>query len=145
VKLTTGNPRDALIQAYYLGTPLFWLLDVALQAPIRAAALPDPGWRLLYYAFAMGCGILARWRPRLTPFIGLAESSVSLLLLVLSVLLPIFTLPSRVAEGGDLAVPFGPTQLINVFLSGSMLVISFYRNQERISALIRGASDDRIE
>jgi hypothetical protein len=145
VRLTAGSPRDALIQAYYLGTPLFWLLDVALQAPIRAAALPDAGWRLLYYAFATGCGILSRWRPRMTAFIGLAESSVSLLLLVLSVLLPIFTLPSRVAEGGDLSVPFGPTRLINVFLSGSILVISFYRNQERISALVRGASNNGEE
>ncbi len=142
MKLRTGSTRDALIQAYYLGTPVFWVLDVAFQAPIRAAALPDPGWRLLYYAFAMGCGILARWRPQLTPFVGLAESSVNLLLLVLSVLLPIFMLPAVVAEGGDVSLPFGPVQLLNVFLSGSMLVISFHHNQERISALVRGASDD---
>jgi hypothetical protein len=67
---------------------------------------------------------------------------VNLLLLVLSVLLPIFTLPALVAEGGDVSVPFGPVQLLNVFLSGSMLVISFYHNQERIAALVRGASDD---
>ena len=67
---------------------------------------------------------------------------MNLLLLVLSVLLPIFTLPTRVAEGADVSVPFGPVQLFNVFLSGSMLVISFYHNQERIAALVRGASDD---
>ncbi len=142
MKRGAGSTRDALIQAYYLGTPIFWVLDVALHAPIRAAALPDPGWRLVYYAFAMGCGLLARWRPHLTPFIGLAESSVNLLLLVLSVLLPIFTLPALVAEGADVSVPFGPAQLFNVVLSGSMLVISFYRNQERIAALMRGDAND---
>lgn len=137
-----GSTRDALIQAYYLGTPFFWVLDVALNAPIRAAALPDPGWRLLYYAFAMACGILARWRPRLTPFVGLGESSVNLLLLVLSVLLPIFTLPARVAEGADVSVPFGPVQLLNVLLSGGIIVLSFHHNQERIASLLRGSDSD---
>lgn len=137
-----GGARDAFIQAYYLGTPVFWVLDVALSAPIRAAALPHPGWRLMYYAFATACGVLARRRPHLTPFIGLAESSMNLLLLVLSVLLPIFTLPALVAEGAEVSLPFGPAQLLNVLLSGSMLVISFYRNQERIAALLRGTSDD---
>lgn len=137
-----AGARDDLIQAYYLATPLFWVLDVALHAPIRAAALPDPGWRLAYYLFATGCGILARWRPRLTPFIGLAESSVNLLLLLLSVLLPIFTLPARVAEGAEVSLPFGPAQLINVCLSGFILLISFYRNQERIAALLRGENDE---
>jgi hypothetical protein len=142
----TGAARDSLIQAYYLATPLFWLLDVLFHAPIRVAALPQPGLRLLYYVFALGCGVLVRWRPRLTPFVGLAESSMNLLLLILSVLLPIFTLPTRVAEGAEISLPFGPAMLINFFLSGTLLVISFYRNQERITESIRvgilGQRDD---
>ena len=133
----TGAARDSLIQAYYLATPLFWLLDFVFHAPVRVAALPQPELRLLYYVFALACGVLVRWRPRLTPFVGLAESSANLLLLILSVLLPIFTLPTRVAEGAEVSLPFGPAMLINFFLSGTLLVISFYRNQERIAESIR--------
>ncbi len=77
-------PGPRLIQAYYLATPLFFLVDVFLSFPIRVSALADPGLRYLYYAFALGCGVATRVRPKVGPYVGLAESSLNILLLVLS-------------------------------------------------------------
>ena len=91
--------RNRLLTGYYLATPAFWLLDLLVQAPIRAAALEQPGWRFTYYVFAFACGLLCRWRPRLAPVVGMAESSVNVLLLVLSVLLPIYSLPGQLESG----------------------------------------------
>ncbi len=104
--------------------------------------MASPGWRFLYYALAFAFGVLMRWRPRWTPFLGLAESSVNIFLLVLGVLLPIFAAPARLAEGLDPGVGFGISRLINFFLSGSVLVLSFYRHQDAIAARVRGDIDN---
>ncbi len=92
-----SGPR--LIEAYYLATPLFFLVDIFLSFPIRVSALADPGLRYLYYAFALGCGVASRVRPKVGPYVGLAESSLNILLLVLSVMLPIAQLPDLVFAG----------------------------------------------
>ncbi len=92
-------PGPRLIEAYYLATPLFFLVDVFLSFPIRVSALADPGLRYLYYAFALGCGVASRVRPKVGPYVGLAESSLNILLLILSVMLPIAQLPDRVFAG----------------------------------------------
>ncbi len=140
LRLQSGRSfrHASLIRGYYLATPLFGLLDFALGASVRVAAVASPGWRLLYYALAFASGLLMRWRPRWTPFVGLAESSINIFLLVLGVLFPIFAAPARMAEGLDPGVAFGVSRLINVFLSGSVLVLSFYRHQDAIAARLRG-------
>ncbi len=79
-------PGPRLIEAYYLATPLFFLVDVFLSFPIRVSALADPGLRYLYYAFALGCGVASRVRPKVGPYVGLAESALNILLLILSVM-----------------------------------------------------------
>lgn len=87
------------MEAYYLATPLFFLADVVMGLSVRVSALGNPGLRYLYYAFALGCGILARTRPRMAPFVGIAESSLNVLLLVLSIMLPVFQLPEQFLAG----------------------------------------------
>lgn len=143
-----GPPGAAgrVVRGYYLASPLFAVVDFALGAPIRIAALARPGWRLAYYAFALACGLLARRKPEWTPLIGMVESAFNLLLLVLSVLVPIFTLPARIAEGAEVVLPFGPAELGNVVLSGGVLILSFYRQQSRVVTGIRPeprSGDDR--
>ncbi len=125
-------PGPRLIQAYYLATPLFFLVDVFLSFPIRVSALADPGLRYLYYAFALGCGVVSRVRPKAGPYVGLAESSLNILLLVLSVMLPIFQLPDRVFAGEPLPTPISGLTLANFVLSGGILVASFHVHQARI-------------
>ena len=134
--MTDAAPRlpsgPRLIQAYYLATPLFFLVDVFLSFPIRVSALADPGLRYLYYAFALGCGVASRVRPKVGPYVGLAESSLNILLLVLSVMLPIVQLPDRVFAGESLPEPLSGLTLANFMLSGSILVASFHVHQASI-------------
>ncbi len=116
------------MEAYYLATPLFFLADVVMGLSIRVSALGDPGLRYLYYAFALGCGIVARTKPRAAPFVGIAESSLNVLLLVLSIMLPVFQLPA----GEAVTAPISGLGLANFALSGTILVASFHLHQAAI-------------
>lgn len=129
-KYATGSFRSLIW--YYLATPLFLVPDLGFGAPIRIAGLAGSEWRFAYYAFALGCGLLCRWRPRWTPGVAVGESSVNLLLLILSVMLPIFLLPARVAEGADPTFVFGPVQMTNFVLTGFVLLAGFYRAEAHL-------------
>lgn len=124
--------RANLLRLYYLATPAFAALDVALGATFRAAGIESLTWRLVYYAFAFGCWLAIRQRPHWTPFVGIGESSVNLLLLLLSVLGPIFAAPAMVAEGGMPDLSFGIWRILNFFLSGAILVLSFQGHQNEL-------------
>jgi hypothetical protein len=120
------------VEAYYLATPLFFLADVVMGLSIRVSALGDPGLRYLYYAFALGCGVVARTKPRAAPFVGIAESSLNVLLLVLSIMLPIFQLPDQFLAGEAVTAPISGLRLANFALSGTILVTSFHLHQAAI-------------
>jgi len=68
-------------------------------------------------------------RPGWTPWIGMGESAVNLLLIALGVMLPIWNAPEAVLSGGGLPAIMTPAKLANVLLSGSMLVLAFHRHQ----------------
>ena len=95
-----GMSRNRVVRWYYALTPLFALVDFGLGVSLRAAGIADSGWRVAYYAFAVGCWFVMRRHPRWTPLIGIGESSVSLFLLIWSVMGPIYALQQAVAENG---------------------------------------------
>ncbi len=133
--------RDRWIRWYYLGTPLFAALDVARNVSIRAAGIASPVGRLAYYAFAFACGMLLRYRPRWAPLIGIGESSANLFLVLFSVLGPLFSLPARVAEGANPEFAFGPGRMVNVLLSGAVLIWSFQGNVARLGSRRRTGTE----
>ena len=90
------------ITGYYLATPLFAVMDLGLGLPVRVAGiLPEPG-RLAYYAAAFALGLACRARPSATPWVGMLESAANLTLLLLSILIPIWSLPDAVLSGAPL-------------------------------------------
>lgn len=119
---------------YLLGTPLFVLLDIAFDAPVRVAALQHSNLRFGYYGFAFACGILAHARPALEPWVGMGESAVNILLLVLAVMVPIWSLPDALMANAPLVGPFDKVSLINFVISGTVLVVGFYGAQARSQA-----------
>lgn len=121
--------RAWVLEIYYLATPLFILADVVLHAPIRVSFLASPVHRWAYYAFCVGCGIACHRWPLAARSIAFSESSINLLLLVLSVMLPIWSVADQVLAGGPITSPMTPAKLINVVVSGLVLVIAFHRNQ----------------
>ena len=129
--------RYRLLRLYYLATPVFFLLDVVLHAPVRAAFLPDPAQRWAYYGFCLGCGLLTWARPHWTRPVVFFESCVNLLLLCLSVLLPIWLLVDTLDTTAELPA-FGPIRLVNLVLSATVLLLAFYRTQPGGAQPLRG-------
>ena len=125
-----GRPdRGGFFAAYLLATPAFLIADMEFDIPFRVAALEGSDYRFLYYAGATLLGVAARLRPALAPWAGMFESSVNLLFLLLSILLPIWNLPDAVLSGSSAEGLLDMTGLSNAMLSGSVLLYGFYRNQ----------------
>jgi hypothetical protein len=121
-----------LLTAYYLATPLFAVVDLGLSAPIRAVGVESPRLRLAYYAAVFALGWVMRARPGLAPWLAMGESALNLTLLILSVMLPIWSLAET---GGGAAIADLPERVVNLALSGTVLLFSFYGNQARAGAL----------
>jgi hypothetical protein len=77
----------------------------------------------------MLCALLLWYRPRLSPLVGIAESSVNLAILMVSVMLPIL-LPDLDRPGAYIGLQ--GTNIINFILTGSVLLAAFYSSQRRL-------------
>ena len=117
---------------YLLGTGVFWLIDVVLSAPIRAAVIGRPALRYGYYLGLLLIGMAVKLWPRSGPLLGLFETSVNLLLLVLSIMLPYWSLIDQV-ESGPLTLPFTPWTFVNFGLTGAVLVIMLHKHRDALS------------
>jgi hypothetical protein len=129
------DPRQLSIRpllAYYVGgTPLFFLLDAAWDLSVRASFFDTLSARLAYYGFCLLCGGLAWKFPRRATWIGLGESALTIVLLVVSFMTPILTLGAEVA-----ADPFAPIEppvtaegIVNFAIAGGAAWWSFERRQ----------------
>jgi len=122
----TGRTR--IIQAYYWGTPGFLLLDLLLGFNVRVAGFIDrPGARFAYYAFCFVCMGITTWRPRFSSLVGVLESSINLMLLILGILVPIYSLPTTFESGGLEAFPITMQHVLNFLIAGGVCVLSIYR------------------
>ncbi len=121
-----------LIEIYYLATPLFFLIDIVFGAPLRVSALENAWLRYAYYAFATVCGVLMGMKPRVAPLLGMLESSVNLFLVLLAVLMPVYGMTEAIMSDEPLTSPLTPIRLVNVALTGTLLVISFHASQARL-------------
>ncbi|MEM6575291.1 MAG: hypothetical protein AAF736_13540 [Pseudomonadota bacterium] len=114
-----------MIRAYYLLTPLFMLLDWVLDLNLRVAGLADPGHRILYYGFLVGCTVLLWKVPQTSQLVALAESSVNFFLLIAGVMLPIL---GHAYLLDDPSYGFsGWPQLVNFLVTGTILTIVIRR------------------
>jgi hypothetical protein len=95
------------------------------------AGLPTLPSRLTYYAFLgiLG-GVVVRF-PSTAPWLAAGESVVNLFLLFLSILLPLWSLPQAVAQGGEAISPVTGWGILNLILVGGVLVSTFHGNLRR--------------
>jgi hypothetical protein len=117
------------VAIYYWLTPAFWLIDHWFGANLRTAAFDGhPGWKTLYYLFCMSCGILLWVKPSWTRAVGVTESSLNLLVLLLGFVLPYLRLLDRLAGGADAvdASAFTVERAMSFLLSGLICAFSFY-------------------
>lgn len=135
--MSIRSGEGTAFEVYYFLTPVFWLMDVLLEAPIRAAAIESTPGRWTYYVLLVGIGVVCHLRPGWSAFLGLLEGSGNLLLLILSILLPIWNAAVELPAGGDV---IGMTQLANFALVAPMTVLAIKRAEW---GLVAGASGHR--
>jgi hypothetical protein len=70
--------------------------------------------------------------------VGIAESSVNLLLLFIGILLPIWSLPDQLLTGAPVDTGFSTIKVVNALLSGTALVVSFHRHQAAAAQMVAG-------
>ncbi len=137
--MRTTTPRTAeglaalaprLLRGYYLLTPGFMLFDFALHWNVRLSSLQNfPEIRVFYYLACIGVGCLY-WRGGATKaaLAGLIECSVNVFLLVLSVMLPMWSLLDTVRVGQPAASPYTPHFIVNLMISSVFFLTAFYSN-----------------
>lgn len=125
-----GSSGYPLLSLYYLATPVFAFCDVALGLSFRVSFLD--GYPLLKYGYYLACftwGVLSLRRGQGSrALFGLLESSGNILLLVLSVIVPVFELPRRLMAGESVSNPFGPLFFINFVVAGCVFLYVFHTN-----------------
>jgi hypothetical protein len=119
------------IRRYYLVTPLFFLLDSLFGYSFRISGLPEPGYRYAWYGFCLLCALGCYSASRFTALIAMTESSVNLLILLASILLPIVYL-GDLAEEPVTAVGLNGDNLLNFLLTGGILLGVFYSAQQAL-------------
>ena len=124
------STRPDGVVLYYLATPLFGVADLVFHAPLRVSAVLPPGSRVAYYAAVFLAGLLCLRRAGATPWVGMLESSGNLLILLLSILLPIWNLPDLLMQGAPVSSGFSEWSVVNALLSGGALTVSFHRHRE---------------
>jgi hypothetical protein len=120
-----------IILAYYLATPLFLLVDLLWHAPLRVAFIQSGSTRLAYYAFCFVCGLVMWRKPLVAPLLGILESAVNFLLVLLSILLPLWSAVDAIEAGAGLP-EFGLARITNVMLAGGMLAAGFHARQAEL-------------
>ncbi len=120
--------KNELIRLYYFVTPLFFAVDLLFGVNFRIT-IPGSEGDTFYYLYIAACFILGSFvfkSPLSSSLFGLAESSVNILLLLLSVMLPIF----KLAENLDAinSFSFGLQEIIHFLIAGSILILSFHLN-----------------
>ena len=120
--------KNELIRFYYFITPLFFAVDLLFGINLRVS-VPIGENEAFYYFYITACFILGSFvfkSPVSSAWFGLAESSVNILLLMLSVMLPIFKLAGDLDAAGSFT--FGTQELFHFLIAGSILILSFHLN-----------------
>jgi hypothetical protein len=122
----TSGTVSRLIQWYYLGTPIFFLLDRLTGFNFRVAFLDEwPTGKIIYYLIAFLLGIVAWRRPEWTARIGLLESTTDVVLIILSVL--VWYGGALDAAGSETGMPVGfeAQALVNFVISALIAGVSY--------------------
>lgn len=116
-----------LLRYYFDATPLFALADWLLGVNIRAVAFEGhPRLRAGYYAACVAGSVALHWRPEWSETLGLADSSINIALLCVSILAPYYALADQIGAGQTPGNPYTPSFVINSLISLTIWTIAFY-------------------
>lgn len=116
-----------ILKIYYLMTPAFMLLDYGAGLKLRIVFPAEIGsYTILYYAICFIGGFFAFKQTLIAALFCLFESSINILLLLLSIFLPVLS-PGQ-GDGDSPGYSFGGMDLIHFFIVGAVLLFGFYQN-----------------
>ena len=122
----------SLLRFYYAATAVFLLLDYLFNINVRVAFLDQwPGWRFLYYAFCFGIFAAIAWRPMLAELLGVAESLLTLVALIVTMAVRVMVVTDEMIETGAGFVT--QQEIINFVLSGGIAWLSWQRGVRNLS------------
>jgi hypothetical protein len=124
----TRYPLPAtLIRAVYWSTPLFVALDFLFGISLRIPFLDAlPGAKAIYYAAELACAVGIAARPRWTAAIGWGESTLNIVLLVLSTGAAYLGVLESAASADVVIVnPFTPQAVASLAISALVLAASY--------------------
>jgi hypothetical protein len=129
-RAAAASGRNRFLQLYYLATPAFFLLDWLGGIRLRVPLPEEFPYRWAYYAFCAVCALICMGRVRLSPLVGLVESTLCILMLITGVMWPLYEAMNAVPEGRPMPeFVFSWQQLAGFCLSGTVFCVSFYRNE----------------
>ncbi len=120
-------------QYYYFASALFLLIDWQAGANVRAVGFAAyPTLRMIYYLACLLFGLVIRLFPAWSAPVTLAESTINITALTISVLTPLYTFDVEDPSGPLIAFP----QLaINFMISGTAAVLAWYQSLYAIPGL----------
>ena len=124
--------RDEVIRWYYtFATPVFWIIDLVWDAPLRASFISTPSIRYGYYAACVACGVWMWRQPRFTRRIGMSESLTNFTLALLAIWVPMYDALDMIESAPVGFEPtLDPTQPINAGISGASALVSYYAKRK---------------
>ena len=120
-----------IIKFYYFLTPVFFILDSIWEQTFRVAGLDNQTYRFAYYGLCLICALICYLDKYLSIIVSLVESGINMLILLMSVMLPIFTAGYH-AEGDLSTIGLNGQKLINFLLIGSLISYSYYTAQSAL-------------
>jgi hypothetical protein len=123
----SGPPASTkIVIGYYGGTIFFVILDYLLDFNIRLMFLdPWPVWRAAYYGICFGFFGLMLWRRDWSNYIGAAESSLTLSLLIITTAMRVMIVTDEMIEEGRGFVTV--KELLNFVIAGTISYFSLMR------------------
>ena len=126
------SPANILV-AYYGATVVFMLLDYLFGINVRLAFLQEwPGWRGVYYAFCLLCfGLMIR-RPAWRSWIGIAESLITLSMLIINMALRVVIVTDEMIESGRGFVTMA--ELFNFLFATGIVYFGYLQQLQAVQA-----------
>ncbi len=120
------------LRLYYAATALFLLLDFVFNINVRVAFLEQwPGWRLLYYGLCFAIFAAIAWRPALAGLLGVAESLLTLVALIVTMAVRVMVVTDEMIETGGGFVT--SQEIINFLLSGGIAWFYWQRGMRALA------------
>ncbi len=118
------------MQAYYLATALFFLLDITAGLNIRISFFEhSPMLKWTYYAVCMGLAGLMLWQPALTTLISVIESLVVVTSLTLTMGMRTMRISEAAFEGGSFVTM---EEIFNFLISGGIAYFAWVRGVQEL-------------